>query len=105
MADPLADAASSQLGAFARTFPGTPIHRSDGTDKEKPNKRRRTAFPANENQGADLTCGHCLSILYEPTTLGDGSTVCRPCVSKLPSSSARAHGRVRATCGRTPFSR
>ena len=99
MADPQADAASSQLDAFARRFPGTPIHRSDGTAAEKPNKRRRTAFPASDNQqGADLTCGHCLSILYEPTTLGDGSTVCRPCVSKLPSSSARALGRVRATC-------
>lgn len=40
-----------------------------------------------DDQGAahedgDLSCMQCGSLLFEPTTLEDGTTVCRPCVSK-----------------------
>ena len=31
----------------------------------------------------DLTCRHCLAVLFEPTTLGNGLTVCSPCVKKV----------------------
>eukprot|EP00434_Breviolum_minutum_P018605 symbB.v1.2.016413.t1/scaffold1249.1/size128929/7 len=40
----------------------------------------------------ELDCVQCESLLFEPTTLEDGSTVCRPCVKKrrLSTPAARA---------------
>lgn len=31
----------------------------------------------------DLVCPHCNSIVYQPVTLGNGRTYCKPCVEKL----------------------
>ena len=30
----------------------------------------------------DLACAHCHAIVHLPVTLGDGVTVCKPCVAK-----------------------
>ena len=34
-------------------------------------------------QQSELACEHCSAVLFQPVTLGDGRTVCKPCVRKV----------------------
>ena len=55
-------------------------------------RRWRLLRPGKDSSyESEMSCYHCKAILFEPTTLGDGITVCKPCVSKLPS--CPSHGR------------
>ena len=47
-------------------------------------------------QQSELACEHCSAVLFQPVTLGDGRTVCKPCVRKVAS---RLNGEVQAGFG------
>lgn len=67
------------------------------------NSLRAAATVPAEEQPLDITaatCPHCRGMLYVPTTLLDGTTVCTPCASKwAPSASAAFDAQVGADIG------
>ena len=46
-------------------------------------KKRDGEVEGGRTKKFDLVCPHCNSIVYQPVTLGDGRTYCKPCVEKL----------------------
>ena len=67
---------ASLLVAFTLVYELVEKLKSEGKEKDE-------AGDDGQPAAFDLQCPHCKSIMFQPVTLGDGRSYCKPCVAKL----------------------